>query len=226
MSRVASIRRLLQSDPLRPPAGRRRSLRAPRPRPRPLRSGGAPAAQAGRGPGARASPVRRWRRSPWREHPRFEVSRRRDRAKRAVVHGRHRRALAQTAGDLFLLIGSETFLDLPTWREPETVARRARLVVVPRTRQRVRPGQPAARKVLALLGLARFAGPDEAGASAQRRGTRASRSAIPLLVRAVSLPISASDLRRRAREGRSLAYRVPPSVAAYIARHGLYRAGA
>jgi nicotinic acid mononucleotide adenylyltransferase len=38
------------------------------------------------------------------------------------------------------------------------------------------------------------------------------------------LPISASDLRVRAAEGRSLRYRVPPAVAAYIAERGLYGA--
>jgi nicotinic acid mononucleotide adenylyltransferase len=37
-----------------------------------------------------------------------------------------------------------------------------------------------------------------------------------------SLPLSGSELRHRASAGRSLAYRVPPPVAAYIARHRLY----
>jgi len=44
-----------------------------------------------------------------------------------------------------------------------------------------------------------------------------------VLVEAASLPISGSDLRRRAREGRSLAFRMPASVAAYIRDHRLYR---
>ena len=51
----------------------------------------------------------------------------------------------------------------------------------------------------------------------------------PVMSRASSLrnralPISGSDLRLRAREGRSLVYRMPVSVAAYIREHGLYRA--
>jgi nicotinic acid mononucleotide adenylyltransferase len=45
----------------------------------------------------------------------------------------------------------------------------------------------------------------------------------PLLVAASSLPISASEIRRRAREGRSLAYRLPDSVVGYIREHHLYR---
>jgi len=45
----------------------------------------------------------------------------------------------------------------------------------------------------------------------------------PLVVHATSLPISASDLRRRAREARSLAYRLPPAVGDYIRARRLYR---
>jgi len=110
-------------------------------------------------------------------------------------------------GALHLLIGSDTFLDLLSWREPRRVARLARLVVVPRTGGDFDPEAPAAQKVLHELGLPPFG--DVAG---------------PVLYHAASLPISGSDLRRRAREGRSLAFRMPESVAAYIREHGLYRA--
>jgi nicotinate-nucleotide adenylyltransferase len=89
--------------------------------------------------------------------------------------------------DLFLIVGSETFLDLLTWHEPRRIAQLARLVVVPRVGSAFEIG-------------------DE-----------------PLIVRATSLPISASDLRRRVREGRSVAYRLPQSVAVYIQARRLYR---
>jgi nicotinic acid mononucleotide adenylyltransferase len=36
------------------------------------------------------------------------------------------------------------------------------------------------------------------------------------------MPVSATDLRRRAREGRSLAFRMPAAVAAYLRSHRLY----
>jgi nicotinate-nucleotide adenylyltransferase len=116
-------------------------------------------------------------------------------------------------GDLFLLIGSETFLDLLTWREPRRLARLARLVVAPRSGTAFAPDAPAAQKVLRELGLPAFVGPEAAGS-----GTA------PILVHAASLPISGSDLRRRAREGRSLAYRMPEAVAAYIRQQRLYAA--
>ncbi len=160
-----------------------------------------------------------------REHPRFEVCDV-EIERSGPSYTVDTLATLADRGDLYLLIGSETFLDLPNWREPETVARRARLVVVPRRDSGFDLDMPAAQKVLALLGLARFAVPDDVGVSeTAARETSESGPRSPLLVHAASLPISGSDLRKRAREGRSLAYRVPASVAAYIAAHGLYRAG-
>ena len=71
------------------------------------------------------------------------------------------------------------------------------------------------RLVLAELGLPGFA--------QVCAGADLSATAGPLLVAASSLPISASEIRRRAREGRSLAYRLPDSVVGYIRQHHLYR---
>jgi len=142
------------------------------------------------------------------EHPRFAVSDIELRRSGPSYTVDTLSALA-SEGELFLLIGSETFLDLLSWREPRQVARLARLVVVPRTGADFDSDAPAAQKVLAELGLGAFGAPDG-----------------PILHRAASLPISGSDLRRRAREGRSLAYRMPEAVAAYIRAHGLYGPGA
>lgn len=141
-----------------------------------------------------------------REHPRFAVSDVELRRKGPSYTVDTLVALADE-GTLLLLIGSDTFLDLLSWRDPRQVARLARLVVVPRTGGEFDAEAPASQKVLHELGLPPFG--DAAG---------------PILFHAASLPISGSDLRRRARENRSLAYRMPESVAAYIREHGLYRA--
>ncbi len=101
--------------------------------------------------------------------------------------------------ELFLIVGSETFLDLLTWRTPRRVAELAQIIVVPRAGSAFDPESAAVRKVVHEIR-------DE-----------------PLIVRAISLPISASDLRRRVREGRSVAYRLPEAVAAYIQAKRLYR---
>lgn len=124
-------------------------------------------------------------------------------------------ALARPGDTLFLLIGSETFLDLLSWREPRRVAKLARLVVVPRTGSAFDPESAAAQKVLREVGAEPFA--TLRGGPVPAQGT--------LVVHASSLPVSASELRRRAREGRSLAFRLPPAVIAYIAAHRLYGTG-
>jgi nicotinate-nucleotide adenylyltransferase len=123
----------------------------------------------------------------------------------------------ESEGDLHLVIGSETFLDLLSWREPGEVARRARLVVVRRAGSEFDPEGPAAQKVLDALSLPAFA---RAGA-----GETVPAGCAPLLAAAASLPISASDLRLRVRHGRSLAYRLPDRVIDYIREHRLYQGG-
>jgi nicotinate-nucleotide adenylyltransferase len=120
-------------------------------------------------------------------------------------------ALARPGLDLFLLIGSETFLDLLSWRQPRRIVELARLVVVPRTGSAFDPESAAAQKVLREVGAEHFVGPDDPVTAAS-----------VIVVHAASLPISSSDLRARARQGRSLAYRVPEAVSAYIRRHRLY----
>jgi nicotinate-nucleotide adenylyltransferase len=122
--------------------------------------------------------------------------------------------LAAGGDALFLVIGSETFLDLLSWREPRRVASLARLVVVPRSGSAFDPESAAAQKVLREIGV--DGGFVQAGAALPARGV--------VIVHATSLPLSASELRRRVREGRSLAFRMPPAVIDYIRARGLYRA--
>jgi nicotinate-nucleotide adenylyltransferase len=159
-----------------------------------------------------------------REHPRFEACDVELRRAGPSYTVQTLEAL-RDRGDLHLVMGSETFLDLLNWREPSQIARLARLVIVPRNGTAFDPETPAVRKVLKELGLK-----DLVSVTTDRmRPLPVAPEAIPgspLLVRAVSLPISGSDLRRRAREGLSLAYRMPEPVAAYMKDHGLYRGDA
>jgi len=124
--------------------------------------------------------------------------------------------LAAGGDALSLVIGSETFLDLLSWREPRRVARLARLVVIPRTGSAFDPEGAAAQKVLREIGVAGGFVHAAAGAALPPGGV--------VIVHATSLPLSASELRRRVREGRSLAFRLPPAVIDYVRAHGLYRA--
>jgi nicotinate-nucleotide adenylyltransferase len=99
--------------------------------------------------------------------------------------------------ELFFLIGADSLADLPTWREPERIARLATIVVV--NRPGIEEADPAR--------LPDF-GP----------------GSMPLAW--VSIPpvgIASTDVRRRRAEGRSIRYMVPRGVEAYIEAHGLYR---
>jgi len=150
------------------------------------------------------------------DHPRFEVSDIELRRPGPSYTVDTLEALSRAGDPLFLLAGSETFLDLLTWRAPRRIVELARLVVVPRAGSAFDPDSAAAQKVMTAIGATGFVpvpGPEVPANSV-------------LIAQATSLPISSSDLRRRARQGRSLAYRVPESVITYIRGHHLYQEGA
>lgn len=99
----------------------------------------------------------------------------------------------QPGDELFFLIGGDSLVDLPTWREPERIASMASIVVVNR------PGASAE-----IPDLGPDARPFE-------------------FVTIPPIGVSSSDLRSRLAEGRSVRYMVPSAVGAYIEAHGLYR---
>jgi nicotinate-nucleotide adenylyltransferase len=79
--------------------------------------------------------------------------------------------------------------------------------------------EPDAIAALATLAVARR--PDGA-----RAGGRAARSPRVVWLDNPGLELSSSGIRARVRAGRSVRYLVPDAVAAYVARHRLYRSGA
>jgi nicotinate-nucleotide adenylyltransferase len=174
-----------------------------------------PAAQPPHKPAAELAPAaHRYRMTALavREHPRFEVSDV-EVTRSGPSYTVDTLTALQDRGRLHLVIGSETFLDLLNWREPRRVAALARLVVIPRNGMGFDPETPAALKVMRELGLPGFV----------PAGVEPSDDPAPILLHAASLPISGSDLRRRAREGRSLAFRMPEAVVSYIRDQQLYR---
>ncbi|MBI3626324.1 MAG: nicotinate (nicotinamide) nucleotide adenylyltransferase [Candidatus Rokubacteria bacterium] len=156
-----------------------------------------------------------------RGHPRFAISDLELRRPGPSYTVDTLEALRQAEGPgaaFYLIIGSETFLDLLSWRDPQRIARLAWLVVIPRAGAPFDPDGVQAQKVLTEIGRERWIRIEPSRpAPAEMGGSGA------LLVAATSLPISSSELRRRARDGRSLAYRVPDAVRAYILEHNLYR---
>ena len=101
-------------------------------------------------------------------------------------------------GDAFVLIvGSDTFPELATWKDHDRLLQMCTVAVVARPehgREEGTRGRPPAR---AEAGVSRVPGP--------------------------GLAVSATDVRRRVKEGLSVRYLVPETVADYIAKRGLYR---
>jgi nicotinate-nucleotide adenylyltransferase len=120
---------------------------------------------------------------------------------------------------LHFIIGLDAFLDVPTWKEAQTVLSTCRFVVVPR------PGQ-SFRALATLSMLPKL----ESHALAQLDSRELPRLdiAIPSCpgICCLSLPpcsTSASDIRERIRQGTTLANVLPPSVESYILQYRLYQ---
>lgn len=111
---------------------------------------------------------------------------------------RVRQAFRLPAEGCFFLIGADSLVDLPGWHEPARLIGLCRLAVLHR------PGyEPDLRELTRLL------------------------PALPERLDWVPMPelgLASSDMRRRAREGRSLRYQTPEAVVAYIRQHRLYAA--
>jgi nicotinate-nucleotide adenylyltransferase len=100
--------------------------------------------------------------------------------------------------DVTVILSVETFLELPTWHEPDRLFAAARVAVVPREG---------------------YAAPDPAWLSLAFPG----REDRVRYVEAPHLGVSSTGIRARIAAGRSIRYLVPPAVASYVAAHGLYR---
>ncbi len=99
--------------------------------------------------------------------------------------------------DLTFILSAESFSQLPTWNEPERLLAVCRMAVVPREGARV-PGRAWLEE--------HFPGLEDR----------------VVFLDGPVLAISASRIRERVANGRSIRYLVPPAVAAYILDHQLY----
>jgi len=98
--------------------------------------------------------------------------------------------------ELFLLIGADSLRDFPTWKEPEAIADLASVIAVNR-------------------GEASF---EELSVDLSPKLSDSVR-----LVTMPGISISATDLRRRVSEGKSIRYLVPRSVEEFIQSRALFR---
>ncbi|MCA9071090.1 MAG: nicotinate-nucleotide adenylyltransferase [Planctomycetaceae bacterium] len=100
--------------------------------------------------------------------------------------------------ELFFIIGADSLVDLPDWREPDRICEYATVVAVNRGDRPL----PSREELTKHVGE-----------------TIASRVE---LVTMPGIDLSATDIRHRVREGRSIRFMVPRAVEAYIAENQLY----
>jgi nicotinate-nucleotide adenylyltransferase len=101
--------------------------------------------------------------------------------------------------ELFFLIGADSLADLPMWRDPAGIAELATIVAVNRG-DRPMPDMESLRRQL---------GPEVCGR-----------------IQIVTMPgidLSATDIRRRVGEGKSVRFMTPRPCEVYIQQRGLYR---
>jgi len=116
------------------------------------------------------------------------------------------RMQAAHAGDtLLLILGPDAIREFSAWREPERILDLADLLVVERE------------------GLDDIAALERDVAIVAAVGAERLARIIDTRVRMPAVGIRASGLRAAVAEGKSIRYRTPRAVEAYIAAHGLYR---
>lgn len=101
-----------------------------------------------------------------------------------------------SAADIFFLMGMDSLRDLPTWHEPQWLVDHCTLVAL--TRHDVAPDWEALEAALPGIGKR------------------------VVILDMPELEIASSGIQERIREGRPFVHLVPPAVAAYIERNGLY----
>lgn len=106
---------------------------------------------------------------------------------------------AKSEDDYYLILGRDSFTELPLWKEPERIVGMCKLVVVPR----IGTNLPELKDVAARI----------RGLSGENVVTLDS----PMI------GISSSGIRQRVVRGLPIDYLVPGEVEKYIVAHGLYR---
>ena len=137
---------------------------------------------------------------------------------------------------IFFIVGSDSFAEIHTWREPMRVLAKANLIVA------ARPGYDLANPSLFDLAVRKGASAESKGNQEQVGTNQTALTVIDLrkspgpgmldcddgrtnvfLTEYVRRDISSTEIRRRIRAGVSIGDLVPEPVARYIQKYGLYR---
>lgn len=120
--------------------------------------------------------------------------------------------------DFYFILGIDAFLEIPTWWQPERLISLADFVIISRPSFRfvdllLSPYIEVQRSILEKL--------DRAELESYSTTLRNKRVAITLKM--PLLDVSATDIRKRIREGKSIKYLLPESVESYIIANKLYK---
>ncbi len=126
---------------------------------------------------------------------------------------------------IHFIMGVDAFLDIATWKEAKELLSLAQVIVTARPGWRLDEVERSmTQEQQILLGNPRFKylkiSEITSQISRQRHEPR-----LVLLVEVVSLDISSSEIRQLVKEGRSIRYLVPDTVAAYMSKNRLYQPG-
>ena len=130
----------------------------------------------------------------------------------------HFRSESETSGDLFFVLGADSWAEITTWREWKRLVTMANLIVITRPGVGVSTshvGSEVAEQVVDLRGETKDVGPAITESGSRRI----------FVTDAVMLDVSATQVRHAARENRiqDLDKLVPLAVADYIRKYRLYR---
>ena len=122
--------------------------------------------------------------------------------------------------DFYLMLGIDSFLDIPNWREPEKIMSLTNFIVLSR------PGN----NFEDLLGSP-YLDIKKSGLSGLNRGGRESCSTVlpnsnkVFLAKVTPIGISSTDIRKYVKKGFSIKYMLPENVESYIISKSLYMQG-
>ncbi|MQF70097.1 nicotinate-nucleotide adenylyltransferase [SAR202 cluster bacterium AD-804-J14_MRT_500m] len=102
--------------------------------------------------------------------------------------------------NLFLIVGSDSMFEFSKWKSPERILRLAQLVIVNR-----RTGEIEGKDYPRKLQKVKAIGPNKI-----------------ICLDEIEIKVSASDIRKRVKEGKSIRYMVSDEVEQYISYHRLY----
>lgn len=119
---------------------------------------------------------------------------------------------------LYFILGIDTFLDIPNWWQPERLISLTDFVIIPRSSFRFIDLSSSPYIYADKGNLERL---DRAEVESYTAKLRTNRDLIAL--RLPVIDISATEIRRLAKEGKSIKYLLPESVESYIIANNLYK---